>query len=152
MFLEADTFTDVPSNGVPMRVEVPLGSGSPSTQPRAAQTNSGIRASPQRGSLSQPSSIQRGPVSLANMGQRGSVSSAGNPISQLKSSSDQQQNCTFKVIPIQQDVKITPKMGGFKTNNSNGNELSSIFRNQGEPRDVTVHNEILHTYLLVMIT
>ena len=145
MFLEAGTFTDVPSNGVPMRVEVPLGSGSPSTQPRGAQTNSGNRASPQRGSFSQASSSQRGPVSLANMGQRGSVSSAGNPISQLKSNSEQQQNCTFKVIPIQQDVKITPKMGGFKTNNSNGNELSSIFRNQGEPHDVTLMKSSIPT-------
>lgn len=136
VFLGVDTFTDAPSNGVPMRVEVPLGSGSPSTHPRGAQTNGGNRATQQRGSLSQPSISQRGPVSLANMGQRGSVSSAGNPISQLKGGSEQQQSSGFRVIPIQQDVKITPKMGGFKTNGSGGNELSSIFRNQGEPYNV----------------
>lgn len=142
MFLGAGTFTDAPSNGVPMRVEVPLGSGSPSTHQRGSQTNGGNRAIQQRGSLSQPNISQRGPVSLANMGQRGSVSSAGNPISQLKGCSEQQQNSGFRVIPIHQDVKITPKMGGFKTNNAGGNELSSIFRNQGEPFYVNIRNEI----------
>lgn len=132
--IEGVTFADGPSNGAPIRVEVPLGSGSPATHRRGSQMNGGNKAVQQRGSFSQPSGSQRGPVSLANMGQRGSISNAGNPISQVKGGSEHQ-NGGFRVIPIQQDVKITPKMGGFKTNGSNGNELSSIFRNQGEHSD-----------------
>lgn len=102
------------------------------------------KAAQPRGSFSQSNGSQRGPVSLANMGQRNSISNAGNPISQVKGGSEQQ-NGGFKVIPIQQDVKITPKMGGFKTNNSNGNELSSIFRNQGE-HSKTLHSNVCHIF------
>lgn len=125
-------------------MEVPLGSGSPSTHRRGSHLNSGNNAAQQRGSFSQPSGSQRGPVSLANMGQRGSISNAGNPISKLNGGSEQQ-NGGFRVIPVQQDIKITPKMGGFKTNNSNGNELSSIFRNQGE-HSKALHCDVCHIY------
>lgn len=117
-------FADTPSNGMPMKVEVPVGAPARVTQQNAGHHGYSSQINGQRGTVSQPNNLERGSNYQPSGGQKSSVSHPGGG------------QRSFIVVPIQQsgdDLKIIPKhIGGYKTNNCDTKELSNIFKNQGE--------------------
>nr|XP_053629913.1 proline-rich protein 36-like isoform X2 [Cherax quadricarinatus] len=138
--LDHQDTADTPCNGMPMKVEVPLGAPTRPLQQSLSlpvyvtQTNGG-----QKGSLSQPGNMPRGSISQTS-GQNNSMTSIGNSKNLQREVSDEWDG-RFRVIPIQQseeEINVIPKhIGGYKANISDTRGLSNIFKNQGSDDEIS---------------